>query len=97
MHHLVGVGPAVALEPRSLSHFQQTTTAQGWPKRVRVFDMPHWLPPFAAAAFTVLLLNILLMVQRAREHSKSWPARFLRDLRHWDGRLPDDLDRHVRT
>jgi hypothetical protein len=57
--------------------------------------MPHWLPPFAA--FAVLLLNILLMVQRAREHSKSWPARFLRDLRHWDGRLPDDLDRHVRT
>ena len=59
--------------------------------------MPHWLPPFAAAAFAVLLLNILLMVQRAREHSKGWPARFLRDLRRWDGRLPDDLDRHVRT
>ncbi len=59
--------------------------------------MPHWLPPFAAAAFAVLLLNILLMVQRAHEQSKSWPARFLRDLRHWDGRLPDDLDRHVRT
>jgi hypothetical protein len=69
----------------------------GWPKRVRVFDMPDWLPPFAAAAFAVLLLNVLLMVQRAREQSKSWPARFLRDLRHWDGRLPDDFDRRVRT
>jgi uncharacterized membrane protein YhaH (DUF805 family) len=53
--------------------------------------MPHWLPPFAAATFAVLLLNIALMVQRARDQSKSWPARFLRDLRHWDGRLPDDL------
>jgi hypothetical protein len=37
------------------------------------------------------------MVQRLREQSKSWPARFLRDLRHWDGRLPDDLDQHVHT
>src|SRR6266550_4257165 len=82
---------------RSLSARQQTTAAQGWPKQARVFDMPHWLPPFGAAAFAVLLLNILLMVQRAREQSKSWPARFLRDLRHWDGRLPDDLDRHVHT
>ena len=55
------------------------------------------LPPFAAAAFAVLLLNILLMVQRAREQSKSWRTRFLRDLRHWDGRLPDDHDKHVHT
>ena len=59
--------------------------------------MPNWLPPFAAAAFAVLLLNVLLMVQRAREQSKSWPARFRRDLRHWDGRLPDDHDKHVHT
>ncbi|MGZ4365812.1 MAG: hypothetical protein ACXVFD_09520 [Gaiellaceae bacterium] len=59
--------------------------------------MPDWLPPLAAAPFAVLLLNIALMVQRLREHSKSWPARFLRDLRHWDGRLPDDLDQHVHT
>lgn len=59
--------------------------------------MPNWLPTFAAASFAVLLLNVLLLVQRAREQSKSWPARFLRDLRHWDGPLPDDLDRRVRT
>jgi uncharacterized membrane protein YhaH (DUF805 family) len=57
--------------------------------------MPHWLPPLAAAAFAVLLLNIALMVQRVRERSKSWPAQFLRDLRDWDGRLPDDRDPHV--
>jgi uncharacterized membrane protein YhaH (DUF805 family) len=49
----------------------------------------------AAAAFAVLLLNIALMVQRVRERSKSWPAQFLRDLRDWDGRLPDDRDQHV--
>jgi hypothetical protein len=59
--------------------------------------MPHWLPPFAAAASAVLVLNIALMVQRVREQSKTWPARFLRDLRRWDGRLPDDLDQHVHT
>jgi uncharacterized membrane protein YhaH (DUF805 family) len=59
--------------------------------------MPHWLPPLAAAAFAVLLLNIALMVQRVRERSKSWPAQFLRDLRAWDGRLPDDHDKHVHT
>ena len=59
--------------------------------------MPHWLPPLAAAAFAVLLLNIALMVQRLRERSKSWPAQFLRDLRDWDGRLPDDHDKRVHT
>ena len=57
--------------------------------------MPHWLPPLAAAAVAVLLLNIALMVQRLRERSKSWPAQFLRDLRDWDGRLPDDHDVHI--
>ena len=56
--------------------------------------MPQWLLPLAAA-FAVLLLNIALMVQRVRERSKSWPAQFLRDLRDWDGRLPDDHDKHV--
>jgi hypothetical protein len=51
----------------------------------------------AAAAFAVLLLNIALMVQRVCVRSKSWPAQFLRDLRHWDGRLPDDHDKTVHT
>jgi hypothetical protein len=59
--------------------------------------MPHWLPPLAAASFTVLILNIALLGQRVRERSKSWPARFVRELRHWDGRLPDDLEGHIRS
>ena len=72
-------------------------STSNWPKRVSLAHMPHWLPPFAAAASAVLVLNIALMVQRVREQSKTWPARFLRDLRRWDGRLPDDLDQHVHT
>jgi uncharacterized membrane protein YhaH (DUF805 family) len=59
--------------------------------------MPQWLAPLAAAVLAVLLLNIALIVQRVRERSKSWPAQFLRDLRDWDGRLPDDHDNHVHT
>ena len=62
---------------------------------VRLFHMPQWLPPLAAAAFAVLLLNSALIVQRVRERSKSWPAQFLRHLRDWDGRLPDDHDVHI--
>jgi len=57
--------------------------------------MPEWLPPLAAASFTVLLLNIALLLQRGRERAEDWPARFLRDLRRWDGRLPDKLDRRA--
>jgi len=59
--------------------------------------MPHWLPPLAAASCAVLLLNIALMVRRARDRSKDWPARFLHDLRLWDGRVPDELDRGTHT
>jgi hypothetical protein len=55
--------------------------------------MPDWLPPLAAASLTVLLLNIALFVQRARKRAEDWPARFLRELRSWDGRLPNKLDR----
>jgi uncharacterized membrane protein YhaH (DUF805 family) len=58
--------------------------------------MPQWLAPLAAAVLAVLLLNIALIVQRVRERSKSWPAQFLRDLRDWDGRLPDHNDKHLR-
>jgi hypothetical protein len=57
--------------------------------------MPSWLPPLAAASFTVLLLNIALLVQRARKRAEDWPGMFLRDLRRWDGRLPDELDRRT--
>jgi hypothetical protein len=53
--------------------------------------MPNWLPSLAAASFAVLVLNLALFVQRGRRRSQRWPTRFLRDLRRWDGRLPDDL------
>ena len=59
--------------------------------KLRSVDMPDWLPPLAAASLACLLLNAALLVQRARERAKNWPARFRRDLRRWDGRVPDDL------
>ncbi len=52
--------------------------------------MPEWALPFAMASLTVLLLNVALLVRRARERSRDWPEQFLRDLRRWDGRLPDN-------
>jgi hypothetical protein len=58
--------------------------------------MPEWFPPLAAASLAVLLLNVALLVQRARRGTEDWPTRFLRDLRRWDGRLPDQLDHTAR-
>jgi hypothetical protein len=55
--------------------------------------MPDWLLPLAAASLTVLCLNIAWFVQRTRKRANEWPARFLRELRSWDGRLPTKLDR----
>jgi hypothetical protein len=40
-----------------------------------------------------LLLNIALFVRGARTRTEDWPARFLRELRSWDGRLPAKLGR----
>jgi hypothetical protein len=54
--------------------------------------MPDWLPPLAAASLAVLLLNVGLLVQRARLRAKDWPAQFSRELRRWDGRLPQELN-----
>jgi hypothetical protein len=54
--------------------------------------MPEWLPPLAAASLVCLLLNVALLVQRARERSKQWPKQFRRELRRWDGRLPDRFE-----
>jgi hypothetical protein len=51
--------------------------------------MPEWLPPFAAASLAVLVLNLALLLQRAREQSQDWAARFLSELQRWDGRLPE--------
>lgn len=55
--------------------------------------MPDWLPPFLAAVLSILFLNLALLVQRRRARCGSWETRLLRELRAWDGRLPDDLDR----
>jgi hypothetical protein len=54
--------------------------------------VPDWFAPLAAASLTVLVLNVALWVQRARERSKEWPARFRRELSRWDGRLPDEFE-----
>ncbi len=55
--------------------------------------MPDWLPPFLAAALTIVLLNLALLEQRRRLRRRSWDKRLLRELRVWDGRLPDELHR----
>jgi hypothetical protein len=54
--------------------------------------VPDWFAPLAAASLTVVFLNLALWVQRARARSKAWPAQFRRELRGWDGRLPEELD-----
>jgi hypothetical protein len=53
--------------------------------------MPDWLPPFLAAAVIILLLNLALLEQRRRACRRSWASQLLRELRAWDGRLPDEL------
>jgi hypothetical protein len=60
---------------------------------VTLHVVPQWLPPLAAASLVVVLLNVAVLVQRARERAQDWPAQLLRDLRRWDGLLPDELDR----
>jgi hypothetical protein len=54
--------------------------------------MPDWFLPLATASLAVLILNIALLLQRRREQSPDWAARFLRELQSWDGRLPDRSD-----
>jgi hypothetical protein len=51
--------------------------------------VPDWFAPLAAASLACLLLNVALWVQRGRE----WPRNFRRELRRWDGRLPNELER----
>jgi len=55
--------------------------------------MPDWLPPFLVAALTILLLNLALLEQLRRTRRRSWDKRLLRELRAWDGRLPNELNR----
>jgi hypothetical protein len=53
--------------------------------------MPAWLPPFLPAALSILLLNLALLEQRRRARRRTWNQQLLRELRAWDGRLPDEL------
>jgi hypothetical protein len=62
----------------------------------RSSTVPHWLPPFLAASLVILLLNLALLVQRSRERRERWDRRLLRDLRAWDGQLPEELSRSRR-
>jgi hypothetical protein len=55
--------------------------------------MSPWLPPFLAATLTILFLNLALQEQRRRAARRGWDRQLLRQLRDWDGRLPDDLIR----
>jgi hypothetical protein len=55
--------------------------------------MPAWFAPLAAATLAIVLLNVAWLAQRARGKAEDWQSRFLRELRRWDGRLPDDLRR----
>jgi hypothetical protein len=55
--------------------------------------VPDWLPPFLAAVLIILLLNLALVEQGRRAGRRRWDTRLLRELRAWDGRLPDELDR----
>jgi hypothetical protein len=53
--------------------------------------VPDWFPPFLAASLAIFVLNIALLVQRRRGHRRRWDRRLLRELRAWDGRLPEEL------
>jgi hypothetical protein len=53
--------------------------------------VPDWLPPFLAAMLAILVLNLALFEQRRRARRRSWNDRLLRELRAWNGCLPDEL------
>jgi hypothetical protein len=55
--------------------------------------VPDWFPPLIAATLVIAVLNLALFEQRRRARRGSWNERFLRELRVWDGRLPDELNR----
>lgn len=58
--------------------------------------VPDWLPPLLAASLAIVTLNVALLVQRRRERRGHWDRRLLRELRAWDGRLPEGLGRSPR-
>ena len=56
-------------------------------------SVPDWLTPFLVASLAILLLNLALLGQRRRERRSRWDRRLSRELRAWDGRVPDELSR----
>jgi len=58
--------------------------------------VPHWLPPLLGGSLAIAGLWVALGIQRALAYRRSWAARLARELRRWDGRLPDDLSRTAR-
>jgi len=55
--------------------------------------MPDWLPPFLVAVSMISVLNLALLVQRLRARRGAWDKELRRQLRAWDGRVPQELDR----
>jgi hypothetical protein len=55
--------------------------------------VPDWLPPFLAATLAIVLLNLAQLEQRRRIRRRAWDAQLLRELRAWDGRLPDEIEK----
>jgi hypothetical protein len=55
--------------------------------------VPNWLPPFLGGSLAIVLLWLGLGVQRLLEHRRHWARRLERELRRWDGRLGEELER----
>jgi hypothetical protein len=55
--------------------------------------MPRWLPPFLGGSLAILLIWLAVGLQRLRAHRQDWARRLAHEIRRWDGRLPDDLNR----
>jgi hypothetical protein len=55
--------------------------------------VPDWLPPFLAATLAIVLLNLAQLEQRRRTRRRAWDVQLLRELRAWDGRLPDEIEK----
>jgi hypothetical protein len=68
------------------------TTSPERPGDYRPF-MPDWLPAFLAAALSIVVLTLALLEQRRRIHRRTWDKQLLRELRVWDGLLPNELQR----
>jgi hypothetical protein len=54
--------------------------------------VPDWLPPFLVGVLTMALLNVALLEQRRRARRREWDYVLLRELRAWDGRIPDEFE-----